>query len=160
MDIKQNLNNIKEAYEYNIEKIKYDQYEDLEMSLYLTFENRLREINFLDKAKETINKVENYEGSKLKNNIEKAIKEIQNCINNFQEIKRKALKNCVKNRSILYSMKYSYLENYSKDHNIIYIYNNICKNIIDLDIKFYISNERHIIFLLDNINQNRLDSNI
>ena len=57
-------------------------------------------------------------------------------------------------------MKYSYLENYSKDHNIIYIYNNICKNIIDLDIKFYISNEKHIIFLLDNINQIRLDFNI
>ena len=122
--------------------------------------NRLSKLNFLDEAKETINKVEKKEGKKIKNNADKIIKEIQNLIVIYQEIKRKAIINSVKNKAILFSMKYSFLENYSKDYNIINIYNNICQNIIDSDIKFYVNNEKQIINLMDNINQIRLNFNI
>lgn len=144
------LSEINNRYNYRDEK-SFDFVLNNELN-YAYFECMLKKLDLETKLEELKKKMENYNNGKIdKDKIEQNKIILKKINDEYYKIKKEAKEHLDYSDGLLTSLEKDYLKNKSKE-NVAKIYQNICYDIIDRTVKYYIKYEKDLILLVDNFN--------
>ena len=163
MENESSIDNIKKAYNYTLGENKFGCDFDIDLiDLNFEFEQRIKKMNILEEAKEILKKVEEYKGNKLRDLVNDTIKDLTEIINVCEETIKISEQNLYKKNDLLVCLKISYKRNLEKEYGqneqsikdeMRHAFILMSKDIIDEEVKFFISSEKLFLLYLDKVNQ-------